>query len=92
MAKLPLTPNPDTAYFLLPCLVEAKEIEEDTTFETEHGEVAVPAGSYLVSIGGEPRSVVSKKEFHEHYVQFNSMPKRMRTMVNEVLGWKLRIE
>lgn len=91
MPKFPIRKlDPEKSYYLMPLVVEAEQLTEDTEIETDyHGTFTAKAGSYIVSIYGTPTSVVSEEDFKKNYVKHDMIPENIRGHFAKILKWKL---
>ena len=82
----------EKTYFLLPTLVEAEQLTEDTEYEADGSTHTASGGCYVVSIQGIPMSVVERVDFEKHYCKLSEMPKPVKFYINRILAWKLGIK
>ena len=80
--------DPDKQYWLMPMLVEAERLEEDTTMVTAAGDsVVAKQGAYIISVRGEARSIVDEGEFAKHYVKRSKVPRKLKRSMREIADW-----
>ena len=84
----------DKTYFYIPELCEAEQLTEDTEYETSsNGQTHIASGGcYVVSIQGNPVSVVERLDFEKYYYKLDELPKPIRFCINRILAWKIGIK